>query len=195
MFVDFKLLARVGELLEYPDGSLRAKAADLADCVGWYGAIWEDLVEAFALHVSLTPLEELEETYTKAFDMNPSCTLEIGWHLFGETYKRGSFLANLRPALRDHGLEEAGKLPDHLALLLPLMGRLPKAEAEGLGRDCVLPALEKLRPKLEGGAPYDTLLEAIEMILRELVSSPEAKDGCGCGHDHGTCKDEVDHAR
>ena len=42
---------------------------------------------------------ELEESYTRTFDVNPSCALEIGWHLFGEDYMRGQFLVRMRGEL------------------------------------------------------------------------------------------------
>ena len=34
-------------------------------------------------------LWQIEETFTRTFDVNPACALEVGWHLFGEEYARG----------------------------------------------------------------------------------------------------------
>ena len=169
MVVNFKLIEKLADLLEYPDEFLKSKAVALADSVKWSAEIWEDLLEAFTLHLQLTPLRELEETYTSVFDMNPSASLEIGWHLFGETYKRGVFLANLRESHRTHGIQEGTNLPDHLATLLRLLGTLPHADAVDLTRDCLLPAIAKLRPKLETAAPYNYLMEALEMMLLSLA--------------------------
>ena len=36
--------------------------------------------------------EQIQELYTRTFDINPVCTLEIGWHIFGEDYARGALL-------------------------------------------------------------------------------------------------------
>ncbi|HJW10026.1 MAG TPA: molecular chaperone TorD family protein [Holophagaceae bacterium] len=211
----FALMPALADLLAYPDESLKPKAVAVAESVKWYAETWEDLLEAFALHLQLTPLRELEETYTSVFDMNPSASLEIGWHLFGETYKRGVFLANLKETHRTYGVPEGTDLPDHLATLLRLLGRLPQEEAESLTRDCLLPALAKLRPKVAGAAPYDTLLEAIDLLLRGLVPQEQTgeqadgapkHEGCNCGSGHGhTHQDpssqggfrgpEVNHAR
>ncbi len=207
MFLTFSHMARFADLLDYPDASLKPKAIALAESVKWYAEIWEDLLEAFALHLQLTPMPEVEEAYTRTFDMNPSASLEIGWHLFGETYKRGIFLSNLRPRLREFGIEEGSNLPDHLATLLRLLGKLPHEEALGLTRDCILPALEKLRPKLEGAAPYDYLFEALELLLKTLAPNGDgpAHAGCECGGkgdahghhpSHGAFRGpEVDHVR
>lgn len=199
MRVDLSLLPGYAGLLEYPDGRTAPRAAALADHLQVQSAIWQDLLEAFALHVSMTPSGELEETYTRVFDMNPSATLEIGWHLFGETYKRGSFLANLREANRLHGVDEGASLPDFLPTLLRLAPKLERDSARGLIADCILPALAKIRPKVdEGSAPYHLLLESLELLLKDLVPLETATldaDACGCGSGHGPCNGtEVKHA-
>jgi nitrate reductase delta subunit len=188
MFLNFGLVARVAPLLEYPTAETRGQAIALAESMRWYAEIWEDLLEAFALHVQLGTDKELEETYTRAFDMNPACCLDLGWHLFGETYKRGSFMANLRESLRKHGIPEGSNLPDHLPTVLRLLPALEPSDARDLTRDCILPALEKLRPKLEGAEPYTHLLESLELMLRTLAPAPEAPEAggahaCSCSHD------------
>lgn len=189
MFLNFGFIGRIAPLLEYPTVDTRAQAIALAESMKWYAEIWEDLLEAFALHLQLTPAAELEETYTRAFDMNPSSSLDIGWHLFGETYKRGSFMANLRQSLREHGIPEGTELPDHLPTVLRLLPALPVEDARDLTRDCILPALAKLRPKLDGAAPYNHLLEALELMLHVLAPAAEPAQGeahdCTCGHGEG----------
>jgi nitrate reductase delta subunit len=186
MFLNFGFIAKVAPLLEYPGPDTKAQAIALAESMKWYAEIWEDLLEAFALHLQLTPPKELEETYTKVFDMNPGCCLDIGWHLFGETYKRGSFMANMRQSLREHGIAEGSNLPDHLPTVLRLLPALPVEDARDLTRDCILPALEKLRPKLEGAEPYNHLLESLDLMLRTLAPAPEGAKAeahaCACGH-------------
>ena len=42
---------------------------------------------------------ELQELYTRTFDLSPVCTLEVGWHLYGEQYRRGRFLVKTRELL------------------------------------------------------------------------------------------------
>jgi nitrate reductase delta subunit len=189
MFLNFGFIGRIAPLLEYPTPDTKAQAIALAESMKWYAEIWEDLLEAFALHLQLTPAAELEETYTRAFDMNPSSSLDIGWHLFGETYKRGSFMANLRQSLREYNIPEGTELPDHLPTVLRLLPALPVEDARDLTRDCILPALAKLRPKLEGAEPYNHLLEALELMLQVLAPAGESAQNeahdCTCGHGEG----------
>lgn len=186
--LDFRVMSSMAVLIDYPTPELPAQARAVSDYLQSNSKIWQDLLEGFALHVSLTPFSEAEETYTQAFDMNPSCTLEIGWHLFGETYKRGSFLANMRASLRAHNVEEGSSLPDYLPNLLRLLPKLDPKDAQGLVSDCILPSLAKIRPKLENATPYDLLLESLDLMLQELAPLPTVAEShaceCGGGHHH-----------
>lgn len=178
----FAVLPKYAALLEYPGADLPERSARLADELKWQPKVWLDLLEAFALEAQLIPLGELEEMYTRTFDLNPACSLELGWHLFGETYKRGSFLANLREANRVHGVEEGSSLPDFLPTMLRLVPKLEPGDAQDLVRDCILPAMEKLRGALgEGCGPYAHLLESLELLLKELAPGEAAPLEAGCG--------------
>ena len=56
--------------------------------------------------------EQLGDAYR---DINPECTLEVGWQLYGEDYNRGAFLVRMRAWMRSVGVEERGELPADLA--------------------------------------------------------------------------------
>jgi nitrate reductase molybdenum cofactor assembly chaperone NarJ/NarW len=63
-------------------------------------------LEAFNQLVQNTALARLEELFTITFDMNPDTCLELGWHLYGESYQRGEFLVKMRQALDAAGVAE-----------------------------------------------------------------------------------------
>jgi nitrate reductase assembly molybdenum cofactor insertion protein NarJ len=105
-----------------------------------------------------------QELYVQTFEFNPACTLEIGWHLFGENYERGEFLVRMRDQLRRHGIAESTELPDHLTHLLPLIGRMAYEEAAELAGQFVLPALAKIRASLHDN-PYSAFIRRIEEKL------------------------------
>ncbi len=130
---------------------------------------------------SMTPAE-VEEMYTRTFDINPVCTLEVGWHVYGEDYARGAFLVKMREMLREHSLPESSELPDHLTHVVVLLGRLQGEEADHLVSRYLLPALQKMLDGMkEGEQPYKALLKTVWAVLRhdhdvELVP-PRAKRG------------------
>ena len=73
----------------------------------------------------------LEELYTRTFDINPVCSLETGWHLFGEDYNRGAFLVRMRGLLRQHGIEEGAELTDHLESALRVLSVMEPRSVRG----------------------------------------------------------------
>jgi nitrate reductase delta subunit len=112
-------------------------------------------------------LEDAQELYTRTFDINPVCTLEVGWHVYGEDYARGEFLVKMRQQLREYNLSESKELPDHITHVLALLCHLPKQEADDLAARYVLPALGKMRQGLSDAAnPSQALIEAILESVR-----------------------------
>ncbi len=167
-------------LLFYPGAGYREQAErcrrELAAALPEAG----DALAAFAEGVRGLPPEEVEELFTRTFDLNPTCSPEVGWHLFGENYSRGEFLVQMRQELRRHGLPESTELPDHLAHVLPVLGRLPPAEAGPFAERCVLPALDKMLAGLAGKENlYEKLLDAVRRLVaaRHAPAAPEVKHG------------------
>lgn len=157
----------LADLLDYPvaDWQLRGN-----ECTGLLNAEKQSLVSHFALFASETEklsLSELQELYTRTFDLSPVCALEIGYHLFGENYKRGVFLANLRETEASLDLGQQRQLPDYLPVLLRLLTKLDDEELRSaLIVDCMIPALEKMLKTLsEGENPYRHLIATVNSVL------------------------------
>ena len=123
------------------------------------------------------PVEALQELYVATFEFNPACTLEIGWHLFGENYERGEFLVRMREDLRRHGIPELTELPDHLTHLLPLIARMDRKEGAGLAGEFLLPALKKVRTAIGGrNNPYEAALGTVEaMLIADFPDAPRRR--------------------
>jgi len=118
--------------------------------------------------------EQLEETYTRTFDLNPVCSLDLGWHLYAENYDRGTFLVNMRDSLRKYGIQETQELPDHLPTVLKLIARMPEEEAATLVRESVLPALKKMINGFSDREnPYASLVRTVEHVLAQAYQ-PES---------------------
>lgn len=144
-----KVLDALSRLLSYPDEHT-IQAIELLYVV-LQGELSEATTEiarfgAFAEHCELW---ELEEAYTRTFDVNPACALEVGWHLFGEEYERGMFLVRMREEMRKFDLSESSELPDHITHVLAVVTRMPEDEAARFVRSCVQPAVEKMNEALK----------------------------------------------
>lgn len=144
-------------LLDYPDGTFPARLDGCLESAGELPADAASALRRFAEAVSGVSIAELQETYTETFDLDPGCTLDVGWHLFGERFERGAFLADLRPRLAAAGIGERNELPDFLPTLLRLLWTNPDQTLEL--RALVASAVATLTSALrERGSPYEHLV-------------------------------------
>jgi len=169
-----QLLDSLAGLFEYPSGDFADRAAAcraLADRRSpGRGEAIADLEER-ARGMSRG---EVEEMFTRTFEINPVCALEIGWHIYGEDYARGALLVRLRQELRARGVPEITELPDHLTHVLQLMGRLEEPLANDLAGRYLLPALRKMIGAVkDGDCPYTGLLEMTRDIVDDEFDAVE----------------------
>ena len=85
---------------------------------------------------------DLQELHTRSFDVQSITTLDIGYVLFGDDYKRAELLSHLTAEHRQAGNDCGGELADHLPNMLRLIPKLNNPELLGeLVREILLPAL------------------------------------------------------
>lgn len=174
-----KILRSFGRLLDYPNDQT-AESAELL-----YIILQDELPESardvasFGAFLEQHELWEVEEAYTRVFDISPDCALEIGWHLFGEEYARGMFLVRMREELRKYNLPETTELPDHISHVLDVAAAMPDKESDQFVPACVQPAIEKMRQSLqEQETPYKHLLDCLAAVLKHAWGEiPESPDG------------------
>jgi len=128
-------------------------------------------LEDFSENVDEFSLNQIQELYTRTFDLSPVCALEVGYHLFGEDYKRGQFLAQLRETQNPYELGQERQLPDYLPVVLRLLGQMDDPELRaGLIGYCLLPALKKMKESLKNKSnPYESVFECLEGSLNQIA--------------------------
>ncbi len=163
-----ELWAGLGRLFTYPGaGYLARLQACLPEVEEASPEAAEDLR---AVEGPLTDKEpwEIEELYTRTFDMNPICALEIGWHLYGEQYERGRFLVRTRSLLQHLSIAEDGELPDHLSLMLEATGRLEPVDRQPFAARFLVPALREMRTAFEDSdSPFGGLVSAATRLAED----------------------------
>jgi nitrate reductase delta subunit len=168
---------RLAALLRYPGEGYQRAAERCVEALSESDSEAASLLGKFLERTQDCPVEELQALYTATFDLDPACSLEVGWHLFGENYERGEFLVKMRGELRRLGLSESTELPDHLTHVLEALARMEPEEAEEFVTACLFPALDKMCVALQGRS---NLLENIVLaVVRTLESryprpAPEA---------------------
>ena len=166
-------------LLEYPGDDYRERLARCAQALAAAQPDAAAVLEEFARGIENLSTEQLQELFTRTFDLDPVCSLEVGWHLFGENYERGEFLVKMRQQLRRFGLRESVELPDHLTHVLAVLGRMEPEEADEFANACAYPALDKMRAGWQEKAnSFAKVLESAARLMearhprRTLANAP-----------------------
>lgn len=162
--MDAGLYNSLAELLRYP----QAQPVSVCHSQRSEESAVTSRLASFHEQVHPLSLHELQELFIRTFDLSPVCSLEMGWHLFGENYDRGLLLVKMRQQLRQHGIAETTELPDHLTHALRLLPRMPREDGAYFAEAIVLPALEKMLQAVHGQSnPYEHVLEAARRALRQ----------------------------
>lgn len=159
---------RLGSLLEYPSPSLPQEVEKCITFTPSGGPA--ELLQDFRSFLATSSLSRMEEVYTRTFDLQAVCIPYVGYHLFGEDYRRSLFLAGLKKIYRENNFSTGRELPDHLAVMLRFLAqRKDGEESRELIRDGLIPSLEKMISCFPAGEnPYKGLLQALLLILKGM---------------------------
>ncbi len=172
------VLDRLGATLAYPRDGYRTGVDECRKLLASGDPEAAAAMESFCEAIANLDDTELEELYTRSFDLNPMCTLEVGWHIYGEQYRRGRFLVQARELLSLAGIDEQGELPDHLMSLLPAVARLEPEDAATFAGTYLVPAVNKMLSGLEGKAnPYEEVLSAVQQVLGTFAAATTQVEG------------------
>lgn len=112
----------LANLFRYPsgDGFLRDVEACLLVLETDHPAAAETL-RVFNEYMKGRDTDQRQELFTKTFDVQPICYLDLGYVMFGEDYKRGAFLLSMQGEQQKIGNDCGTELPDHICNVLTLM--------------------------------------------------------------------------
>jgi len=142
----------LARLFDYPRRDYPAWVQGVYDILAGRYILAAAEIEAFARRLPtqgepFTPeeLDEVQEIFTRSFDVQSITTLSVGYVVFGDDYKRGELLVNLNRELREAGIECGSELPDHLPVVLRLIARWEDRELAGEFVEEILhPAVERM---------------------------------------------------
>jgi nitrate reductase delta subunit len=168
------LLKVVSLLLQYPEasfldslGSLEAAVSEMSNPDS------KATCSDFLNHLRNTPLLRLQESYSATFDLNPSTSLDLGYHRWGEGKERGAALARLASLYRDAGYEMTGcVLPDHLPLLLEFLSLCPQGMVLEISNEYGSQVATLASRLVEDGSAYADLLRIVSENLRTQGPKP-----------------------
>ena len=123
--IQYQLLA---PLLEYPDADFPARVRDIKDYLSGHYADAALELDRFMELLPADDVQAMQELFTRSFDVQAATTLDIGYVLFGDDYKRGILLANLNREHRNASIDTGTELADYVPNLLRLMAVMEDEE-------------------------------------------------------------------
>ena len=149
----------------YPDatsrGPLEAAAAALSGATG-------RRMGAFVDEVGALDLARWEELHTATLDLSPLFVPYVGHVVWGENYRRGAFMADLKADMERIGVDLAGELPDHIEPVLRYLAAAdePLADLTAAIGGAVASMQETLQREAADN-PYNHLLGATAAAVEE----------------------------
>ncbi|MCF8258915.1 MAG: hypothetical protein K9J06_15270 [Flavobacteriales bacterium] len=137
--------ALMAETLRYPTADTPKRVREIAAMLEMRYPDAVPAFERFAKWTAETGLHEMEEVYAKTFHVQAICYLDLGYVIFGEDYKRGEFLVNMKNEQAMVGNDCGTELPDNLANMLTLLPLMKDADLrDELAGRIMIPALRKM---------------------------------------------------
>jgi nitrate reductase molybdenum cofactor assembly chaperone len=135
----------LAELFSYPDNSFGERVRGVQAYLEASCPEAAEELSGFTEFASQATLKELEEVFTRSFDVQALTTIDLGYVLFGDDYKRGELLVKLNAEHRDAGVDCGSELSDYLPNVLRLLHRMEKPELrDELVLKIVAPALRRI---------------------------------------------------
>lgn len=139
-------------LLAYPTRSLTQHTTALIKLLEnlsdvHYNKLWPavDCLKEFYYYLERTNVREQEEIYIQTFEVQSITTLNTGYILFGDDYKRAELLVHLNNELNKYGIQTDGELADHLPNVLKLLTTMPDNDLkQDIITYIVYPAIKKM---------------------------------------------------
>ena len=136
----------LADLFEYPDAHFPQKVRAVKRVLDGRCPAAAEALDRFLVLLPESDVVAMQELFIRSFDVQAMTTLDIGYVLFGDDYKRGELLANLSREHREADNDCGRELADHLPNLLRLLSKLKDEElVEELVDSILAPALREMR--------------------------------------------------
>ena len=185
--IDPRLVRAFADILDYPHAPLGDAVRECQALAAKTSPQAAVLLGRFRAFVEGASLGELQEAYTRAFDLDtlseeePTCYPYVGHQIFSENHKRSAFLVGLNERYRECGFSAGTELPDHVVVLLRFLAVCDDADlATELLDEAIVPALDGMigpgagpAEPTSGRGRYLQVLRALALVLAERPGAGE----------------------
>lgn len=165
----YQLLA---DIFDYPNAALPLSVRQLIFLLEEESPRAATALTEFLSVLETAGIARFQELYIQTFDFRADCSLYVGHYLFGESGRRGLFLAELSGRYRERQLAAISDIPDHMSCLLRYLAAIePGEEAGELIHGCLIPAISRITAAdAIAKSPYRVVLEALLVLLQQKDS-------------------------
>ncbi len=136
---------KLAQLFQYPKTDYKEKVREAETVLSELYPETLKTFKQFSEFVSNSSHDEITEIFTRTFDVQAITTLDVGYVLFGDDYKRGELLVNLNREHREAANECSDELADNLANLLSLLPKMQNHDIrDELVEMIIMPGLIKI---------------------------------------------------
>ena len=140
----------LASLFSYPDEKLRIDFEAVHKLLESKYISASKFFNEFYLFSKSISLFKWQEIYTRTFDVQAITTLDLGYVLFGDDYKRGELLVNLSKEHKKFDNDCGSELGDHLPNVLRLLTKLTDDDLKtDLIYLIIKPALHKISAEFD----------------------------------------------
>jgi len=164
---DFKHYTIIANLFRYPAEKLMDDALETISVLSENYPEQTEVVKSFIENFSSLTIFQQQEYYIKTFDIQAVCFLDVGYVLFGEDYKRGDFLVQMKEEQRNANNDCGVELSDHLPNVLTLLPKTKEEFAEELIATICIPALDEMIDKFNMQNAYLELLKMLQNVMKQ----------------------------
>lgn len=136
---------KISVLFDYPDATFGKNVAAVQEDLNSLHPEAAALLQPFTDYMTSAGLAVQQELFLRSFDVQAVTTLDLGYVLFGDDYKRGELLVNLNREHREVQNDCGVELSDHLPNVLRLLPKLKDEKlVEELAQRIIAPALRRM---------------------------------------------------
>lgn len=184
----FEKYSRLAWLFEYPCADNVMEINEIMEMLPQVSSEAKEAYERFL--AAFLPLSEhaREEYFVRTFEVEAVTTMDLGFILFGEEYKRGAFLAMMQEEQLRAGNDTRHELADHLPNVMRLLPLMDDRElASELACSMVLPAVREISARFSG-------IENMYGFLFVMLQSLLEHDVAGLPYDQYIIRHDTDHS-
>ena len=159
----------LANLFRYPENGFLKQ---LKECQDFLDANYSEAgkeLQVFSDYIIKLEEDERQELFTKTFDVQPICYLDLGYVMFGEDYKRGAFLLSMQNEQLKINNDCGTDLPDNICNVLVMMTKsTDDAFVEDLVWRIFIPCVKKMIAEFKS-ARIDLKMQVLKKMHRAII--------------------------